>query len=177
VTWIVDKHRCQLGHYDRSALAGIYVYLQKCMIGSTVSAYGDIRPTNPHLHFPTYVLALTYGRPGWGLNPVLMVGGWWVDRSEWLSTCYLGSGGGIRTWSYASVDKHRCQLGHYDNVLPYAHPQLFKTFKHLIYVWHRCGIQFERFYSLSDSLVGTFSHLHHIWFQRTSSNLGIRLWW
>ena len=23
----VDKHRCQLGHYDRSALAGIYVYL------------------------------------------------------------------------------------------------------------------------------------------------------
>ncbi len=24
----VDKHRCQLGHYDRSALAGIYVYLQ-----------------------------------------------------------------------------------------------------------------------------------------------------
>ncbi len=25
----VDKHRCQLEHYDRSALAGIYVYLQK----------------------------------------------------------------------------------------------------------------------------------------------------
>jgi hypothetical protein len=72
----VDKHRCQLGHYDRSALAGIYVYLQKCMTGSTVSANGDIRRTNPRLHFPTYVLALTYGRPGWGLNPVPMVGGW-----------------------------------------------------------------------------------------------------
>ena len=72
----VDKHRCQLGHYDRSALAGIYVYLQKCMTGSTVSAYGDIRRTDPRLHFPTYVLALAYGSPGWGLNPVPMVGGW-----------------------------------------------------------------------------------------------------
>jgi len=40
------------------------------------------------------------------------------------------------------------------NVLPYAHPQLFKVFKHLIYVWHRCGMQFERFYSLNDSVVG-----------------------
>ena len=39
---------------------------------------------------------------------------------------------------------------------PYAHPQLFKMFKHLIYVWHRCGMQFERFYSLSDSVVGSF---------------------
>ena len=36
------------------------------------------------------------------------------------------------------------------SVLPYAHPQLFKVFKHLIYVWHRCGMQFERFYSLFD---------------------------
>ena len=50
----VDKHRCQLGYYDRSSLVGIYVYLQKCMTGSTVSAYGDIRRTNPRLHFPTY---------------------------------------------------------------------------------------------------------------------------
>jgi len=25
----VDKHRCQLGYYDRSSLVGIYVYLQK----------------------------------------------------------------------------------------------------------------------------------------------------
>jgi hypothetical protein len=73
---VVDKHRCQLEHYDRSALAGIYVYLQKCMTGSTVSAYGDIQCTDPRLHFPTYVLVLAYGSPGWGLNPVPMVGGW-----------------------------------------------------------------------------------------------------
>ena len=50
----VDNHRCQLGHYDRSALAGIYVYLQKCMTGLTVSAYGDIRRTDLPPHFPTY---------------------------------------------------------------------------------------------------------------------------
>ena len=30
----VDKHRCQLGHYDRSALAGIYVYLQRTQLAS-----------------------------------------------------------------------------------------------------------------------------------------------
>jgi hypothetical protein len=55
----VDKHRCQLGHYDRSALAGIYVYLQKCITGSTVSAYGDMThkppPPLPHIRARAYV--------------------------------------------------------------------------------------------------------------------------
>jgi hypothetical protein len=58
------------------------------------------------------------------------------------------------------------------SVLPYAHPQLFKAFQHLIYVWHGCGMQFERFYRLNDSVVGSFPHLHHLWFQRTFPNLG-----
>jgi hypothetical protein len=40
------------------------------------------------------------------------------------------------------------------SVLPYPHPQLFKVFKHLIYVWHGCGMQSERFHSLSDSVLG-----------------------
>jgi hypothetical protein len=40
------------------------------------------------------------------------------------------------------------------NVLSYAHPQLFKVSKYLIYVCHGCGMQFERFYSLNDSVVG-----------------------
>jgi hypothetical protein len=40
------------------------------------------------------------------------------------------------------------------NVLPYAHPQLCKVFKHLIYVCHGYGMQFERFYSLNDSILG-----------------------
>ena len=31
------------------------------------------------------------------------------------------------------------------SVLSYAHPQLFKVFKHLIGVYHGCGMQFERF--------------------------------
>jgi hypothetical protein len=57
------------------------------------------------------------------------------------------------------------------NVLSYPNPQLFKVFKHLIYVWHRCGMQFKRFYPLNDSVVGSFPHLHHIWFQRTFPNL------
>jgi hypothetical protein len=44
------------------------------------------------------------------------------------------------------------------NVPPYPHPRLFKVFKHLIYVYHGCGMQFERFYSLNDSIVGSFPH-------------------
>jgi hypothetical protein len=40
------------------------------------------------------------------------------------------------------------------SVLPYTHPQMFKVFKHLIYLWHEYGMQFERFYSLNDSVVG-----------------------
>ena len=61
-------------------------------------------------------------------------------------------------------------------MMSYAHPQLFKVFKHLIYVWHRCGKQFERFYPLNNSVVGPFPHLHQLWFQRTFPNLGKPLW-
>jgi hypothetical protein len=32
----VDKHRCQLGHYDRSGLAGITVYLQVDFVSSNL---------------------------------------------------------------------------------------------------------------------------------------------
>ncbi len=38
-------------------------------------------------------------------------------------------------------------------------------------------MQFERFYSLNDSVVGSFSHLHHLGFQPALPNLGIPLWW
>ena len=51
------------------------------------------------------------------------------------------------------------------SVLPYDHPQLFKVFKHLLYVCHRCGMQFERFYSLNHSVLGSFPHLRHLGFQ------------
>jgi hypothetical protein len=37
---------------------------------------------------------------------------------------------------------------------------------------HVCGMQFERFYSLNDSVVGSFPHLHHLWFKPALSNLG-----
>jgi hypothetical protein len=63
------------------------------------------------------------------------------------------------------------------NVLSYAHPQLFKVFKHLIHVSHGCGMQFERFYSLNNSVVvGSFPHLHHLGFQQTFPNLAKHLW-
>ncbi len=35
---------------------------------------------------------------------------------------------------------------------PYAHPQPEKVLKHLIYVWHGHGMQFERFYSLNQKV-------------------------
>jgi hypothetical protein len=79
--YTVDKHRCQLGHYDRSALAGIYVYLQKCMTGSTVSACGDIRRTDPRLHFPTYDRLCMVRSPRLGAEPG-SGGNRQVDRSE-----------------------------------------------------------------------------------------------
>ncbi len=68
------------------------------------------------------------------------VGYLWMRRLFSLIWGYLCGGNGV-------------------SVLPYAHPQLFKVFKHLIYVWHRCGMQFERFYSLNDSVVGSFPHI------------------
>jgi hypothetical protein len=37
-------------------------------------------------------------------------------------------------------------------------------------------MQFKRFYSLNDSVVGSFPHLHHLGFQPALSNLGIHLW-
>jgi hypothetical protein len=39
------------------------------------------------------------------------------------------------------------------SVKPYAHPQPEKVLKHLTYVWHRRGMQFERLYSLNQSIV------------------------
>ncbi len=38
-------------------------------------------------------------------------------------------------------------------VKPYAHSQPEKVLKHLIYVWHGHGMQFERFYRLNQSIV------------------------
>jgi hypothetical protein len=37
-------------------------------------------------------------------------------------------------------------------------------------VWRCC--KFEGFYSLNDSVVGSFPQLHHLGFQRTFPNLG-----
>ena len=58
------------------------------------------------------------------------------------------------------------------NVLPYAKPHLFKVFKYLIYVCHGCGVQFERFYSLNDSVVGSFPQLHCLGFQPALQKTG-----
>ena len=76
-----------------------------------------------------------------------------------------------------NLGKPLCCGGNGVSVLPYPHPQLFKVFKHLIYVWHGCGMQFERFYSLNDSVVGSFPHWHNLGFQQTVPNLGKPLWW
>jgi hypothetical protein len=39
------------------------------------------------------------------------------------------------------------------NVKLYAHPEPKYVLKHFIYVSHGCGMQFERFYSLNQSIV------------------------
>ena len=38
-------------------------------------------------------------------------------------------------------------------------------------------MQFERFYSLNDSVLGSFPHLHCLGFQPALPNLGKPLWW
>ncbi len=38
-------------------------------------------------------------------------------------------------------------------------------------------MQFERFYSLNQSLVAWFAHLHQVGLQSTLTNHGKRLWW
>jgi len=59
-------------------------------------------------------------------------------------------------------------------VKPYAHPQPEKRLKHLIYVYHGHGMQFERFYSLNQSIVAWFAHLHKVgfWLTLTIQNSG-----
>ena len=46
--------------------------------------------------------------------------------------------------------------------------------KHLIYESHGCGMQFERFYSLSDSIVGSF-HIYIIYDFRVLSQIYVNL--
>jgi hypothetical protein len=58
------------------------------------------------------------------------------------------------------------------NVKPYAHPQPEKVLKQLIYVCHRHGMQFERFYRLNQSIVAWFVNMHQVGFQPTLTNLG-----
>jgi hypothetical protein len=38
-------------------------------------------------------------------------------------------------------------------------------------------MQFERFYSLNQSIVEWLVHLHQVEFQQTLANLGKHLWW
>jgi hypothetical protein len=59
----------------------------------------------------------------------------------------------------------------------YAHPEPEKALKHLINVWHRWEMQYERFYSLTQIVVAWFAHLHQVEFQPTLTNPGKRLWW
>ena len=55
---------------------------------------------------------------------------------------------------------------------PYAHPQLLKVLKHLLYVWYGCGMHFARFYSLNQHcIVAWFPHLNHLGFEPTVPNL------
>ncbi len=63
------------------------------------------------------------------------------------------------------------------SVKPYAHPQLEKVLKPLICVSHGYGMQFEMFYSLNQSIVAWFAHLHQVGFQPALRTLGKCLGW
>jgi hypothetical protein len=69
-----------------------------------------------------------------------------------------------------------CPSGESGDLNPYAHPQPEKVLKPLTYVYHGHGMQFERFYSLNQSVVAWFAHLHEVGLQPTLTNLGNHLW-
>jgi hypothetical protein len=50
-------------------------------------------------------------------------------------------------------------------------------FKPIINVSHGHGMQFEMFYSLGQSLVAGFAHLHQVGFHPTFPIMGKHLWW
>ena len=59
---------------------------------------------------------------------------------------------------------------------PYAHPQPEKLLKHITYVCHGHGMQFERFYSIKQIIVAWFAHLHQVGIHPTLTKLGNHLW-
>ncbi len=63
------------------------------------------------------------------------------------------------------------------SVKPYAYPQPEKVLVHLINVYHGHGHKFERFYSLNQSVVAWFTHLHQVRFHPSFPNLEKCLWW
>ncbi len=52
----VDKHRCQLWHYDCSGLAGIYVYL----LEHSFTVDGQMDAPSCHMPLPLYSFALNF---------------------------------------------------------------------------------------------------------------------
>jgi hypothetical protein len=46
-----------------------------------------------------------------------------------------------------------------------------------IYVWHGCGMLFERFYCLNHCVVAWFLHWNHLEYQPTLPNMRKPLWW
>ncbi len=58
------------------------------------------------------------------------------------------------------------------NVKPYAQPQPEKVLKSLINVWHGHGMQFERFYSLNQSVAAWSAHLHQVGISQLSQIWG-----
>jgi hypothetical protein len=82
-------------------------------------------------------------------------------------------------WDFSQLSQNKGSIcgGIGVNVKPYAHSQPEKVLKHLIYVWNGHGMTFERFYSLNQSVVAWFAHLHLVGFQPTFTNLGKHLWW
>ena len=83
------------------------------MTGSTVSAYGDIRRTNPPAFTSPHTCAYVW-LPRLGAEPSPHGQGLLSGPQQVPLYVLSRSGGGIRTRSYTSVDKHRCQLGYYD---------------------------------------------------------------
>ena len=63
------------------------------------------------------------------------------------------------------------------SVNQYAHPLQKKVLKHIIYVSDGRGMQFERIYRLTYSIVVLLAHFVVPGFQETLPNLGKCVWW
>ncbi len=120
------------------------------------------------IHNCTWYLSTLYEWHGCGM------------QSEVVYSLNLGMVVTWITYNFSQLLKSCCIIygGNGVRVHSHAHPQLQQVIIHLAYVWHGCGMQFERSYSLHHSAVASFALIHRQQFQSAKKNCEVasKIW-